>query len=582
MNRISRMKDEQIITLWQAGKEAVWIAEQLGIHRETVSEHLKKAGFILPRGRPPSGGRKPSFTREVPTDSTGSIQNRQLRDMGCPPSNEYDSTLNRDQNRQFSGDGGVPNKGDILCQLLGQTQEERLVGIVSGTTEVKGGVKVTATLSACEPHREFIEGRVGRGQSAQVIWQDMVDELGINFGYDSVKRFVKGLRMRSPEVFAVIPTEPGYEAQVDYGRGAPTRHPETGKLRRPHLFSMKLSHSRKAFRKVVWKSSSRIWCELHEEGFRYLGGVPKTIRLDNLKEGVLVPDLYDPELNPLYASMLAHYGCTALPCRVATPRHKGKVESDIKYTQNALKGREFELLEEQQKFIEHWSNRWADTRIHGTIKRQVKEVYETEEKNALLPLPLTNFPILQIAMRKVHSDGHIKVDNVYYSAPSSWVHKEVTVHVGRSFVDLYNPSTGERLARHLVGGRGRYQTNSEHLPEAKRLDNLHDRLIRKSQAIGDNTAKVVKEILRQKPYHAIRSVQGIISLTKKYSKEVVENAAKHCSEREFYTYRGMKQLVEREGLLSDKNKYPELTQTHHLIRESDSYRQLWINQTGEN
>jgi transposase len=49
--------------------------------------------------------------------------------------------------------------------------------------------------------------------------------------------------------------------------------------------------------------------------------------LDNLREGVLTPDVYDPTLNPFYRDVLAHYGVVALPCRVGDPDRKGKVES---------------------------------------------------------------------------------------------------------------------------------------------------------------------------------------------------------------------------------------------------------------
>ena len=44
---------------------------------------------------------------------------------------------------------------------------------------------------------------------------------------------------------------------------------------------------------------------MHEQAWRYFGGVAQYVVLDNLKEGVLKPDLYEPELNPVYAAMLA-------------------------------------------------------------------------------------------------------------------------------------------------------------------------------------------------------------------------------------------------------------------------------------
>lgn len=519
MNRISGMKHEQIITLWRAGKSAAWISEHLGIHRETVSEHLKGAGFKLSRGRPPVCGRKPTINEDVATDPGPPGQNRQFSIMTRPPT-------------------------------------------------------PPAKQSLCEPHRKFIEERVALGQPAQVIWQDMVDELSFQGRYNSVKRFVRKIRVVAPEVFAVIATEPGLEAQVDYGRGALTIHPETGRYRRPWLFSMKLSHSRKAFRKVVWKSSSKVWCELHEEAFRHFGGVPKLIRLDNLKEGVIKPDIYDPELNPLYAAMMSYYGVVAMPCRVGMPEHKGKVESDIKYAQNTLKGRKFDCLKDQQDFLDRWNERWADTRIHGTVKRQVKEMFESEERPALGPLPLNNFPILSIVSRRVHSDGHIKVENAYYSAPPQWVHKDVTVHIGRCFVDIFNPSTGERLARHGVGKIGRYHTNQEHLPPAKRLDRLHQYIMNKASAIGVNTAAVICEILRQQPYHAIRSAQGIIALARRHPKERIESAAAICVERSVYTYRSVKNIVDRIEAPADTP--PDLTQRHPLIREAATYQSLWL------
>jgi transposase len=92
---------------------------------------------------------------------------------------------------------------------------------------------------------------------------------------------------------------------------------------------------------VVWRSSAQIRAELHEQAFRRLGGTVKVIILDNLNEGVLTPDLYDPALNPLYRGVLAHYGVVALPCRVGDPDRKGKVEAGIGHTQKRRsKGRD--------------------------------------------------------------------------------------------------------------------------------------------------------------------------------------------------------------------------------------------------
>lgn len=179
------------------------------------------------------------------------------------------------------------------------------------------------TASACEPYRELIELALARGRNAMAIWQDLVPEHGFASGYQSVKHFVRQLRgTQLPEAHPVIVTEPGQEAQVDDGTGPMVRDPQTGKYRRTRLFVMTLGYSRKAVRLLVFRSNSRIWAELHEKAFRRLGGTVRAVVLDNLRECVLVPDIYDPTLNPLYRDVLAHYGVVTMPCRVRHPNRQ--------------------------------------------------------------------------------------------------------------------------------------------------------------------------------------------------------------------------------------------------------------------
>ena len=139
------------------------------------------------------------------------------------------------------------------------------------------------------------------------------------------------------------------------------RYPKTGKYRRTRLFVLTLGFSRKCVRLLCFHSSSRIWCELHEKAFRRLGGTTRIVVLDNLREGVISPDYYDPALNPLFGDLLSHYGVVALPCRVKSQR--------------------FENLEAAQQYLDQWEARWADTRIHGTTKKQVSAMF-AEEKPA--------------------------------------------------------------------------------------------------------------------------------------------------------------------------------------------------------
>ena len=222
-----------------------------------------------------------------------------------------------------------------------------------------------ATVSACAEHRKWIEAQVGLGRNATSIYQDLVETRGFTHRYNSVKRFVAKLRAREPERFDVLEFLPGEEAQVDFGLGAPTLY-KNGQYRRPFLFVMTLKYSGKSFRTTVWKADQETWARLHEQAFHAIGGCVRYVVLDNLKAGVLRPDLYEPELNPVYAALLAHYGVVADPCRVRDPNRKGTVENAIQHTQStALKGRRFESIEAQNAWLAHWEERWAAPRIHG-------------------------------------------------------------------------------------------------------------------------------------------------------------------------------------------------------------------------
>ena len=167
---------------------------------------------------------------------------------------------------------------------------------------------------------------------------------------------------------------------------------------------------------------------------------------------MLTPDIYDPTLNPLYRDVLAHYGVVALPCRVRDPDRKGKVESGVGHAQKTpLSGLRFETLEEAQAYLDRWETHWADTRIHGTTKRQVAAMF-AEEKPHLRPLPVEPFRYYQYGERTVHLDGCVEVDAAYYGAPPGWIGRRVQVQWDGVHVRLLDPKTGQLLREHSAPG----------------------------------------------------------------------------------------------------------------------------------
>jgi transposase len=222
--------------------------------------------------------------------------------------------------------------------------------------------------SECEPFREQILAKVEQGLQAVRIHQDFVEEYGDSApSYYSVRRFVSRVKKKTPLPFRRLETEPAEEAQVDFGTGALVRMAD-GKTRRPWVFRIVLCYSRKAYSEVVWHQTTEAFVQCLENAFRYFGGVPKRLVIDNLKAAVAQADWYDPEVHPKLQSFARYYATVILPTKPYTPRHKGKIENSIKYVkQNALKGRTFPSLAE----LGSAGGRPAHSRHHQTASRQV-------------------------------------------------------------------------------------------------------------------------------------------------------------------------------------------------------------------
>ncbi|MCA9863109.1 MAG: IS21 family transposase, partial [Thermomicrobiales bacterium] len=363
-------------------------------------------------------------------------------------------------------------------------------------------------VSACAPHRVFIEAQVALGRNALSIYQDLVERHGFGAKYNSVKRFVRTLKAREPERFDVLEYLPGEEAQVDYGQGAPTRLPN-GKYRRPYLFVMTLKYSGKSFRKVVWKTDQQVWARLHEEAWRSFGGSCSYVVLDNLREGVIRPDLYEPGLNPVYAALLGHYGVTADVCRVRDPNRKGTVESAIQHTQaTALKGRRFESIEAQNAWLVHWEERWAAPRIHGRKKRQVLEMYQ-EERPHLKALPTEAFRCFREEVRTVDHAGMVQVNGSFYAALPARLYSEVKVRIFDDDLQILGPD-GQVLRRHPKSQRKGAFT----LDEQDRIFNPSRetaRVLTQLARIGPHTLQLGQTLFRTQGRQGQKTLYGLAS-----------------------------------------------------------------------
>jgi transposase len=441
-----------------------------------------------------------------------------------------------------------------------------------------------ASASACEPHRAFIEAQLRLRRNAMAIYQDLVDLHGFASAYNSVKRFAGKLRHREPEQFDRLAFLPGEEMQVDYGEGAPTRVPGSDRWRKPRLFVATLRYSRRSYRCVVWRSSQEAWARLHEQAWRHFGGSCHYVVLDNLKEGVLKPDLYEPELNPVYAATLKHYGVVADPARVRDPNRKGSVEHAIGHTQaTALKGRRFESIEEQNTFLEHWEAKWAALRIHGSERRQVRAMFE-EEKPHLQPLPLLGMQYFTEAQRTVCDDSCVRVDHSSYAARPAPIGSRVLVRVFERRIEIRELKTQALLRTHTRAER----PGTVVLPADERVFNPSREtrhILAQAKAIGADAARLCELLFAIEGRVGQRKLWGIVSLAERYPRRLVNSACARALADGIYSYRHVKAATERlvtEALaaIDTADATPAqgelaLTQEHPLIRSADDYAELF-------
>jgi transposase len=506
-NLLKMAVSETIRTLHRRGWSQRRIADELGINRETVARHLRQADPL-----------------SKPANASPGLEG----DEGAPE-------------HTVAPPGSTPNP------------QPRGSGRASG----------------CEPWRDVIRAKCDLGLTAQRIYQDLVADHGFAGTYYCVRRFVHRLEGAHDLPFRRIECDPGDEAQVDFGTGAPVVGPD-GKRRKTHVFRVVLSHSRKGYSEVVYRQTTDDFLRCLEGAFRHFGGVPRRLILDNLKAAVKTADWFDPEINPKVRSFGEHYGTVFLPTRPYTPRHKGKVERGVAYVQeNALRGRSFPSLEEQNRFLRDWEATTADTRMHGTTRRHVGKHFLEVERAALLPLPADPFPSFREARRAVHRDGHVEVDHAYYSVPPEYLARRVWVRWDARMVRVFNDRM-EPVAVHVRREPGRFSTQPVHVASEKvsGVERGAAWQLARVRRLGPQSTQWAEGVVEVRGVEAVRVLIGLLSLAGRHPAAAIERACGVASSYGAYHPRTVRALIDRDA---PRQETMPFMSEHPMIRPLSDY-----------
>ncbi len=367
----------------------------------------------------------------------------------------------------------------------------------------------------------------------KIAFEVIVQRHGLNgkVSYSSFKRFVRknNITIFSQKATCRMETPPGQEVQIDYAKMGLLYDPLSGKKRTVYAFIATLSHSRYKFVQFVFKQDQQSFTASNIDMFEYFDGVPHLIRIDNLKSGVIKPDLYDPKLNRTYREMAEYYGCFIDPCRVRHPKDKGKVERDVQTVRQQFR----KLLAlnpaldiaQANRLILSWAQQEYGQKEHGTTHLKPYQVFVQQERPALKPLPLEPYEIAQWKQATVHPDHYIQINKKAYSVPTAYVGKKLWVRATDKVVQIYDEH--RLIKQHAVTPYYRHTDLNDFPANIKAAldEGMPLKLQQQAANVGKHFALLIRTVLEPHAFINMRKAQGLLALAEKYQASVLDEAA---------------------------------------------------------
>jgi transposase len=406
-----------------------------------------------------------------------------------------------------------------------------------------------STWPELEEHREAIRRWMGVVTVA-TMHQRLRDEEGVKASESSLRRFIWANFSEEAARDAVRvlrdPTTAGDEAQVDYGLLGRWVDPSSGRTRKVWGFIIVLVYSRLLFLRPVLSMDQTSWVEAHVAAVEFFGGCPARIVPDNLRTGVIKPDLYDPKINRAFGEFAVHYGCLIDPARVAKPRDKARVERMVPYARDSFfagRAEEFDSLAAMQVDAVRWCRQVANTRASRALDRVAPQaVFDAEEAGALLALPAARFELAAWSTPKVGPDIHVKVGKALYSVPWAHIGRRVDARCGARTVELF--VDGQLIKIHARIERGKQTDHGDYPPEKVAfMMRTPAWCRRRARELGDAVNDVVANLMEVNALYRLRQAQGVIGLAEVYGPDRLNAACARALRVGDPTYKTIKGIL---------------------------------------
>lgn len=425
-------------------------------------------------------------------------------------------------------------------------------------------------------HHQWIDEQLAVPVTVATVAQRLRDDHHVEVSESTVRRYITTyFAEQCLEGKVTVPrgvVEPGSEAQIDYGKLGMWFDPDAGRRVAVWAFAMILACSRALFVQPVLRMDQRSWNASHVAAFEFFGGVPARLVCDNLKTGVLRPDLYDPQINPAYGELASFYGSLIDPARARKPKDKARIERPMPYIRDSFfAGRDFTSMDQMQAEALRWATEVYGVHKHRGLDGQTPaSVFAAIERDTLIPLPQRRFESVVYTVGVLAPDCHVKSGKAFYSAPWRLMGHKLLVRTAGDVVQIFHDDAV--VATHVLHLSGR-STNFEHYPPQKIAHTLRNVTWCRNQAeqIGPGAVAIVAELSQVNAIHRLRAIQGIIRLRDKYGDARLDAACARALAIEDPGYRTVKGILAAGTEHGDEPPQPSTPAVPAMLRGPDAF-----------
>lgn len=396
--------------------------------------------------------------------------------------------------------------GKSFPELMNQSDEQLSAIVYNPLLQLK----VDKRLEDLNKHMDYFKGELPRtGVTRKLLWEEYFAAYPDGYGYTQFcEHFSRHLKSSSATMH--LYHTPGDCLQVDFaGKQLHYVDMRTGEIHHCPVLVCTLPFSNYTYVEALSTARQEHLFSALNRCLEYLGGVPRNILSDNMKQYIGKNDRYEYRFQELADQWAVHYNTNLKATRPRKPKDKPTVENNVNLSYlriyAKLRNQEFHSINELNQRITALLKAYNGAPFQK-LPGSRHERFTRDEKPSLKSLPIEPFLIKRITMGKVQMNYHVILgeDKHQYSVPYQYIGQGTRIIYDEEHVEIYIGFN--RIAAHKRDYRKHgYTTLAEHMPEKhlKYNETLGwdaDYFLSLATKIGESSNVVFTRILASKDF----------------------------------------------------------------------------------